>query len=210
MKTLHILFTTLFLTATAFAQPGRGPGMGQGSGLGMGPGAGAGPQLRMANWEDRADLFQHFFPPELVMRYADKIEVTKPQRDAILKAQNEAQAKLNTLHWDLRDAMDALETLIKADKVDAAKSKEALNKVIEIEKQLKTTQMTLMIDVKNQLNEKQIATLREVRAEQMDRVRDRRNGKGNRRIEKRVRIIDGQEVEDNDDDDDAPKPRKNN
>jgi Spy/CpxP family protein refolding chaperone len=168
MKTSIIITALLFTAVSLSAQPGRRVG-------GAGPGMGMGPQMRMANWDDREAMWQNFFPPELVMRFADQLEITKSQRDAILKSQNEADSKLNTLHWDLRDAMNALQKLVEADKVDAAKSKEALTKVIDIEKQIKITQITLMIDVKNQLNEKQIAQLKEIREKQMDRIKERRS-----------------------------------
>jgi Spy/CpxP family protein refolding chaperone len=158
----------LFAAFSLSAQPGRHDG-------GAGPGMGMGLQMRMANWHEREAMWQNFFPPELVMRFADQLEITKTQRDAILKSQNEADSKLNTLHWDLRDAMTAFQKLVEADKVDAAKSKEALNKVIDIEKQIKITQLTLMIDVKNQLNEKQIAQLKEIRRKQMDRIKEHRS-----------------------------------
>lgn len=196
MKTFNLMAVFLLLTATAIAQPGNMAKRGGGPGMGMGPG-GHGMGQRMGNWEDRDAIRDAFFPPEMIMRHADKLDITKDQRKTILDAQNDAQAKLNTLHWDLKDAAEALHETVSMDKVDAKKAADQLKKVIEIENQLKTTQLTLMITVKNQLNEKQLATLKEIKATQRDLMKDRKIKK-EKKIRKVIRDDDGFDTDEDD------------
>lgn len=167
-----------------------GPGMAPRAAFQGGPGM----------MEERINIRRSFFAPEMIMRNADKLEITKDQREVILKAQNDAQAKLNTLHWDLRDASDELEKIVMEDKVDAAKAEAALTKVINLERDIKTTQMKMMITVKNKLTDKQLATLKELREENIEWARERRGDRGQPGMKKNKVRKTNRPQDDNDED----------
>ena len=95
------------------------------------------------------------FPPELVMRYQNDIQLRKEQKEQIIEAVEEAQKKFNRFQWDLQAEMASLQKLLSAPAVNEAKVLEQLDKVLDQERVIKKTQITLMVRIKNTLSDEQ-------------------------------------------------------
>ncbi len=105
-------------------------------------------------------LQELFFPPELVMRYQNEIQLKKEQKELIIGAVEEAQKKFNRLQWELQNEMTAFQKLLGDPIVSEPRAQEQLDKVLDLERQVKKTQITLMVRIKNALTEDQKAQLK--------------------------------------------------
>jgi hypothetical protein len=102
------------------------------------------------------DPLQEFlFPPELVMRYQNDIQLKKEQKELIIGAVEDAQKKFNRLQWDLQGEVASLQKLLSLPTVDETKVLDQLDKVLDRERIIKKTQITLMVRIKNTLTEDQ-------------------------------------------------------
>jgi hypothetical protein len=102
---------------------------------------------------------EFLFPPELVIRYQNEIQLKKEQKDLIIGAVEDAQKKFTRLQWDLQGAVASLEKLLSQSTVSEVQVLEQLDKVLDQERIIKKTQITLMIRIKNTLAEDQQAKL---------------------------------------------------
>ena len=102
---------------------------------------------------------EFFFPPELVMRYQNEIQLKKEQKELIISTVEEAQKKFNRLQWDLQTEMNALQKLLSETTVNETKVLEQLDKVLDQERIIKKAQVTLMVRSKNALTEDQKSKL---------------------------------------------------
>lgn len=129
-----------------------GPGMMPGS-SGMGrPGMGGGPAF-----------LEHVFPPELVMRYQNELELTSAQQDAMTRLMAETQAKLVELQWKLEAAIQTMTKLLAKEAVDEAAALAQWEQLSGLEQQIKKAHLSLLIHIKNQLTPSQQEKLRAVR-----------------------------------------------
>lgn len=103
------------------------------------------------------------FPPELVMRFQNDIQLKKEQKELIIATMEESQKKFNRLQWDLQAEMSALQKLLSEATVNETNVMAQLDKVLDQERQIKKAQMTLMIRTKNALTEEQRAKLNELK-----------------------------------------------
>ena len=102
------------------------------------------------------DPMQEFlFPPELVMRYQNEIQLKKEQKELIIGTVEEAQKKFNRLQWDLQGEMTAFQKMLSEPTVNETKVLEQLDKVLDQERVIKKAQITLMIRIKNALTDDQ-------------------------------------------------------
>jgi len=98
------------------------------------------------------DPMQEFlFPPELVMRYQNEIQLKKEQKELIIGDVEDAQKKFNRLQWDLQGEVASLQKLLAESTVNETKVLEQLDKVLDQERIIKKTQITLMVRIKNTL-----------------------------------------------------------
>ena len=98
---------------------------------------------------------EFFFPPDLVMRYQNEIQLKKEQKELIIGVVEEAQKTFNRLQWDLQNEMTALQKLLAESLINGTKVLEQLDKVLDQERMIKKAQITLMIRVKNALTDDQ-------------------------------------------------------
>lgn len=104
-------------------------------------------------------MSEFFFPPELVMRYQNEIQLKKEQKDLIISTMEEAQKKFNRLQWDLQAEMTALQKLLGESTVNEINVLAQLDKVLDRERIIKKAQITLMVRIKNSLTDEQKAKL---------------------------------------------------
>jgi Spy/CpxP family protein refolding chaperone len=106
---------------------------------------------------------EFFFPPELVMKYQNEVQLKNEQKEAIISSVEEAQKKFNRLQWNMKSEMTTLEKLLAENSINEVKTLEQLDKVLDQERQIKKTQVSLMVRIKNILTEEQKAKLNALR-----------------------------------------------
>jgi Spy/CpxP family protein refolding chaperone len=100
-------------------------------------------------------LKQFFFPPELVMRYQNEIQLKKERKELIISTMEEAQKKFTRLQWDLQSEVTALQKLLSESVVSETNALAQLDKVLDQERLIKKAQITMMVKIKNVLTEEQ-------------------------------------------------------
>jgi Spy/CpxP family protein refolding chaperone len=108
-------------------------------------------------------IAQNLFPPELVMKYRQEINLDEGQSRAIKEAIQKAQAKFLDMQWDMQSETGKLAQLLKARPVDENAVLAQVDQVLNREREIKKTQITLLVRIKNQLTEAQQNKLMELR-----------------------------------------------
>jgi Spy/CpxP family protein refolding chaperone len=108
-------------------------------------------------------IAQTLFPPELVMKYRQEINLDEGQSKAIKEAIQRAQAKFLDMQWDMQAETGKLEQLLKARPVDESAVLAQVDQVLNREREIKKAQISLLVRIKNQLNESQQNKLMELR-----------------------------------------------
>lgn len=104
------------------------------------------------------------FPPELVMKHAQEINLDDRQRAAIKEEVQKMQTKATDAQFDLQGETQKLVRLIQARPVDENAVLGQVDKVLALERQVKRAQILLLVRIKNLLTEPQQAKLTELRA----------------------------------------------
>ncbi|MBL7990051.1 MAG: hypothetical protein JNN25_01315 [Candidatus Kapabacteria bacterium] len=104
-------------------------------------------------------LQEFFFPPELVMKHQNEVQLKNEQKEVIINTVEEAQKKFNRLQWSIKSEMTSLEKLLAENSINETKALEQLDKVLEQERLIKKTQISLMVRIKNVLTDEQKAKL---------------------------------------------------
>jgi Spy/CpxP family protein refolding chaperone len=111
-------------------------------------------------------IAQNLFPPELVMKYRQEINLDENQSKAIKEAIQKAQAKFLDMQWDMQSETEKLVQLLKARPVDENAVLAQVDQVLNREREIKKTQISLLVRIKNQLTEAQQNKLMELRRRQ--------------------------------------------
>jgi len=104
------------------------------------------------------------FPPDLVMKHSQEINLDERQRAAIKEQVQKAQAQATDAQFDLQGESQKLVRLLQARPVDETAVLAQVDKVLALERQVKRTQILLLVRIKNLLTEAQQAKLTELRA----------------------------------------------
>ncbi len=113
----------------------------------------------------RDPVAENLFPPELVMAHQRAIGLDDAQKTYIRGELLKAQTRFTELQWQLQDAMEALELLLKQSPVEESQVLSQLEKVLNWEREIKRAQIGLLVRIKNKLTPEQQAKLRKLRAE---------------------------------------------
>ena len=111
-------------------------------------------------------IAQNLFPPELVMKYRQDINLSEGQSKAIKEAIQKAQAKFLDMQWDMQSETEKLVQLLKARPVDESAVLAQVDQVLNREREIKKAQISLLVRIKNQLTEAQQNKLMELRRRQ--------------------------------------------
>ncbi|MCK5439107.1 MAG: periplasmic heavy metal sensor [Gemmatimonadetes bacterium] len=106
---------------------------------------------------------RHLFPPDLVMRHQQAIDLTDAQRDQVSQAIQELQANVQQLQWDMSAAAEQLTALVGETAVDKSAVLSQVDRVLHIERQVKRAHIAMLVEVKNALTADQQSQLRELR-----------------------------------------------
>jgi Spy/CpxP family protein refolding chaperone len=108
-------------------------------------------------------IAQALFPPELVMKYHQEINLDEGQSKAIKEAIQKAQTRFLDMQWDMQAEAEKLVKLLKARPVDESAVLAQVDQVLNREREIKKAQISLLIHIKNLLSESQQNKLTELR-----------------------------------------------
>ena len=106
---------------------------------------------------------RYLFPPELVMRYQQKIGLRPEQRTAITQAITQLQSKMTEEQWRMQEETQKLTELLQPASVNESAVLAQIDRVLGVEREVKRAHMTLLIRIKNTLTREQQATLNALR-----------------------------------------------
>ncbi len=122
--------------------------------------------LVAASWAQKpADdpIAQVLFPPELVMKYRQEINLDEGQSKAIKESIQKAQSRFLDMQWDMQSEAEKLIKLLKAHPVDEGAVLAQVDQVLNREREIKKAQISLLVHIKNLLSEAQQNKLTELR-----------------------------------------------
>ena len=105
----------------------------------------------------------NLFPPELVMRFQQKIGLDAQQKDRLREEVGQAQVRFSRLQWDLQEASEVLIGLLADARPDEKRVAEQVDRVLDAEREIKQTQILLMVRIKNILTAEQQQQLQGLR-----------------------------------------------
>jgi Spy/CpxP family protein refolding chaperone len=108
-------------------------------------------------------IAQSLFPPELVMKYRQEINLNETQSKTIKEAIQNAQSKFLDMQWDMQSETEKLVQLLKARPVDESAVLAQVEKVLNREREIKKAQIRLLVRIKNALTDAQQDKLMELR-----------------------------------------------
>ncbi|HZE80280.1 MAG TPA: periplasmic heavy metal sensor [Candidatus Polarisedimenticolia bacterium] len=108
-------------------------------------------------------IAQALFPPELVMKYRQEINLDEGQSKAMKEAIQKAQTKFLDMQWDMQSEAEKLIKLLKARPVDESAVMAQMDQVLNREREIKKAQISLLVHIKNLLSEPQQNKLTELR-----------------------------------------------
>ena len=108
-------------------------------------------------------IAQNLFPPELVMKYRQEINLDEGQSMAIKEAIQKAQTKFLDMQWDMQSEVEKLAHLLKARPVDENAVLAQVDQVLNREREIKKAQISLLVRIKNLLTDGQQNKLMELR-----------------------------------------------
>lgn len=108
-------------------------------------------------------IAQALFPPELIMKYRQEINLDEGQSKAMKEAIQKAQTKFLDMQWDMQSEAEKLIKLLKARPVDESAVMAQMDQVLNREREIKKAQISLLVHIKNLLSEPQQNKLTELR-----------------------------------------------
>ena len=124
-------------------------------------------------------MAENFFPPELIMQNQKALNLTTDQQTAIRAEMQKTMAKFTDLQWQQSAEGEALEALLKQERVDEKAALAQLDKLLTIEGEVKRLHFGTMVRVKNLLTTEQQAQLRELKKQGRPAATSRDRGPGN-------------------------------
>lgn len=112
---------------------------------------------------DADPIGKAFFPPEMVMRNQQAINLTEAQRNSISKEMQNAQSEFMTLQWELEKESEIFKTIIQKEKPAETEVFGQLDRMLSIENKIKKRQIALLIRIKGLLSHEQQETLQRIK-----------------------------------------------
>jgi Spy/CpxP family protein refolding chaperone len=100
-------------------------------------------------------MMGRLYPPELIMRNQDKLNLTQRQINAIKNEMKTFQSGIVDIQWDLNDAQSKLENEMGEGNIDEDRALALVDSVMKAENDLKKSHLTLLIRIHNILDDAQ-------------------------------------------------------
>ncbi|MDH3458121.1 MAG: periplasmic heavy metal sensor [Gemmatimonadota bacterium] len=107
---------------------------------------------------------RHLFPPELVMRHQQQLQLTDQQRNTIKEAVQQLHTQTVEYHFQLQEQNQALSEMLARESVDSRAALAQMGRMLDIEGQVKRMHLELLIRIKNTLTaeqQEQLGSMRE-------------------------------------------------
>ena len=170
LNTLALIILSVFLiNITAYSQSNKGAKAGGMSIGSAGPGGSSMAAIKAA-----------FYPPKLVMKHQNDINLTQEQKDKILGIMNGNHATHSKIRWDLQSKVDELNELVSQDEVPLSEASSKLDEIMSMEQQLKQMQLGTLVQIKNILNAEQKERLEAYKSQSRSKGA-MRSGKGSKK-----------------------------
>ena len=105
-------------------------------------------------------MMHHLYPPEMIMRHQDELNLTTNQVDAIKKEMKAYQNNTVDEQWDIQTAGDALRKELEKDRIDKQQALSQLDKLMAAKNAMKKQHLSLLIAIHNILTQDQIEKLK--------------------------------------------------
>jgi Spy/CpxP family protein refolding chaperone len=106
---------------------------------------------------------ENLFPPELIMRNQQALNLSEEQQAFFKTEFGEAQKRFTDLQWKLESETEKFIALVKQRPVDEAQTLAQLDVLLNAERDIKRAQIQLLVRLKNKLTPEQQAKLTELR-----------------------------------------------
>ena len=145
-----------------------------------GPNGAGGPGGPSAQHRGAPEMMaENFFPPELIMQNQKALNLTPDQQTAIRTEMQKTMAKFTDLQWQESAEGEALQALLKSERVDEKQALAQLDKLLAVEGDVKRLHFGTMVRVKNLLTTEQQAQLRELKKSSRPAAAPRDRSPGN-------------------------------
>jgi Spy/CpxP family protein refolding chaperone len=116
-----------------------------------------------AGAEEEPAFLRHLCPPDLVMREASAIQLTRKQRERITADIQAVQAGVLELQWGMQADARQLGELVAGDDVDEGAVLATARRIFEQEIEVKSAHLGLLVRIRNVLTPEQRELLRPLR-----------------------------------------------
>ncbi|MEM9255815.1 MAG: hypothetical protein AAGA91_10215 [Pseudomonadota bacterium] len=99
------------------------------------------------------------YPPDIIMRHQQQLDITDAQRREILQAVKAFQSEVAELQWNLQNEQQLMRQSLSGYEIDAARVVPEIEQVLAMESEFKLAHFRLLITIKNALTEEQIDTI---------------------------------------------------
>jgi len=108
-------------------------------------------------------MAEHFYAPQLVIKHAREINLSKKQKDEIKQSIKELEAASLDINWEMQEHAGDLIELVKQDSVNESEAIATADALMNLETAMKKLQLTLLIRIKNLLTSSQKRSLEQYR-----------------------------------------------
>jgi Spy/CpxP family protein refolding chaperone len=105
------------------------------------------------------DFARYLYPPELIMKFQQKINLRPEQRTTITQAIQQLQSKVVDLQWQMQAEVQKLTELMQAPTIKEAEALAQVDRVLGIERDVKRTHLGALIRIRNTLSRDQQTAL---------------------------------------------------
>ena len=104
------------------------------------------------------------YAPDFVMQHQQAIALSDEQKKTFKNEIMKLTARFNELQWDLQEAGEVIQNMLKENPVDENRANAQLDKILNIEREIKHLQLTLAIRIKNLLTDEQRTKLQAIKS----------------------------------------------
>lgn len=113
--------------------------------------------------DSSADFGRYLYPPELIMKYQQRIGLRPEQRATITQAIQQLQGKVIEIQWRMQEETQKLSALIQQPLVSETDALAQVDHVLSLEREIKRAHLTTLIHIKNTLSREQQKALDSLR-----------------------------------------------
>ncbi len=99
------------------------------------------------------------YPPDLIMRHQQQLDITDGQRSTISQAVTAFQSEVSELQWNLQNGQQLLKQSLETSPINLEDSLAQAESVLAMESSFKLAHFRLLITIKNTLTDEQVATI---------------------------------------------------